>query len=103
MSAWEIVTQDGDHYTALVRRLEVTGGWIYQVGLHEPMFVAASVAPPAIVAAAPTTAVPPALATRIRGLAADDLGGLVTAIVDLLCALEVPPGLGMRLIEAVRR
>ena len=91
MSAWEIVAQDGDHYPAIVRRLAVPGGWIYQVGAHVPVLVAE-----------PGPAVPPAIVERIRALAADDLGGLVTAVVDLLCALEVPPALGMRLIEAVR-
>ena len=104
MSAWETVTQDGDHYPALVRRLAVPGGWIYQIGAHVPVLVAdAPTVIPSPIKAAEIHIVPPAIMARIRALAPDDLGGLVTAVVDLLCALEVPPAFGMRLIEAVRR
>ena len=91
MSAWEYLDDDGQPLAADVRRLAVPGGWIYQVGPHPP-----------VAFADPGPAVPPAIVERIRSLAADDIGGLVTAVVDLLCALEVPPALGVRLIEAVR-
>ena len=50
-----------------------------------------------------TASVPPSIVDRIRALSDTDVGGLVTVIVDLLCALEVSPALGARLIEAVRR
>ena len=87
MSAWEY-TDNG--HPLDVCRMRAPGGWIYRIG-STTLFVAE-----------PGPAVPPAIVERIRALAADDLGGLVTAVVDLLCALEVPPALGMRLIEAVR-